>query len=49
MNLAAIFVIICGAFVAIVLVLVIWLIFNGLRDEARRKAGPAGTDPDKTG
>jgi hypothetical protein len=41
MNLAAIFVIICGAFVAIVLVLVVWLIINGLKDEAKRRIRPA--------
>jgi len=43
MNLAAIFVVICGVFVAVVLVLVVWLIVNGLRDEARHKSGPSDT------
>jgi hypothetical protein len=37
MNLAAIFVIICGAFVATVLILVVWLIITGLKDEAKRR------------
>ena len=49
MNLAAIFVIICGVFVAVVLALVVWLILNGLRDEVKHKAGSADDDANKPG
>ena len=49
MNLAAIFVVICGIFVAVVLALVVWLIVNGLRDEMKHKGGSAGTDANKPG
>ena len=47
MNLAAIFVIICGAFVAIVLVLVVWLIINGLKDGAKQQNHPADAEINK--
>ena len=47
MNLAAIFVIICGVFVAVVLALVVWLILNGLRDEVKHKDGQAGPGANK--
>jgi len=47
MNLAAIFVVICGIFVAVVLALVVWLILNGLRDEVKHKDGPADNDTNK--
>jgi hypothetical protein len=47
MNLAAIFVIICGAFVATVLILVVWLIINGLKDEAKRQNRPADNEINK--
>ena len=48
MNLAAIFVVICGIFVAVVLALVVWLIVNGLRDEMKHKGGSADTDANKS-
>jgi len=47
MNLAAIFVIICGVFVAVVLALVVWLILNGLRDEVKHKGGRSDADANK--
>ena len=47
MNLAAIFVIICGVFVAVVLALVIWLILNGLREGTKNKGGSVGNDANK--
>jgi len=49
MNLAAIFVVICGVFVAVVLALVVWLILTGLRDEVKHKGGHADTDGRKHG
>jgi hypothetical protein len=49
MNLAAIFVVICGVFVAVVLALVVWLILTGLRDEVKHKGGRADTDERKHG
>jgi hypothetical protein len=49
MNLATIFVVICGVFVAVVLALVIWLILTGLRDEARHRSGSIGKDANKPG
>lgn len=49
MNLAVIFVTICGVFVATVLALVVWLIWNGLRDEVKHKGGPADSDANKHG
>ena len=48
MNLAAIFVIICGVFVAVVLALVVWLILNGLRDEVKHKGWTADDDAKKS-
>jgi hypothetical protein len=47
MNLAAIFVVICDVFVAVVLALVIWLILNGLRDEVKHKGGRTDADASK--
>ena len=47
MNLAAIFVVICGVFVAVVLALVVWLILNGLRDEAKHKNGSSESEENK--
>jgi len=49
MNLATIFAVICGVFVAVVLALVVWLIFNGLRDEAKHRSGSVGKDANKPG
>jgi len=48
MNLAAIFVIICGVFVAVVLALVVWLILTGLRDEVKHKGGTGDDDARKS-